>query len=636
MKLRLKDGKVIEVSSGQNGSQIAAAIAPSLAKKALAIKIDGVLNDLDTVVSDDAAIEIITKKRPEAFQILNHSCAHLLAQAVMRLYPDAQLEYGPSIDEGFFYDVLFSAPISEADFPRIEKEMLKISEASYPIVRQEVSLPEAQSLLAGQKYKLAHLSEVEGPISVYRQGEFADLCKGPHVSNTKLLRHFKLLAVAGAYYKGDSKNEQLTRIYGTCFFSAEELEAHLRILEERRQSDHRRLGKELGLFMISEYGPGFPFFLPNGMILRRELENYWYDVHAEEGYLFVKTPIILSRELWETSGHWANYKENMYTTLIDENVYAIKPMNCQGGMLVYKNEIHSYRDLPLRMGELGLVHRHEASGALNGLFRVRNFTQDDAHIFLRPDQLEDEMNKLLALYKRIYGTFGLSYKIVLSTRPEEKYIGSIETWNRSEAILEKVLIDNQVDYQINPGDGAFYGPKLDFKLKDSMNRIWQCGTIQLDMNLPERFDLTYVDADGEKKRPVMLHRAIYGSLERFIGILTEHFKGAFPTWMSPRQVVILPVSKDERQNAYAKEVNSLFKRAGIRSQIDDREEKISYRLRDSQVKKTPYTVVIGAAEVEAGTVTYRLYGRKDSKSVALEDFKSLVEADIREKKLNRE
>lgn len=636
MKLRLKDGKVIEVNSGQNGSQIATVIAPSLAKKAIAIKINGVLNDLDTVVSEDAEIEIITKESPEAFQILNHSCAHLLAQAVMRLYPDAQLEYGPSIDEGFFYDVLFSAPISEADFPRIEKEMLKISEAAYPIVRQEVSLPEAQSLLAGQKYKLAHLGEVEGPISIYRQGEFADLCRGPHVSNTKLLRHFKLLAVAGAYYKGDSKNEQLTRIYGTCFFSAEELEAHLRILEERRQSDHRRLGKELGLFMISEYGPGFPFFLPNGMILRRELENYWYDVHAEEGYLFVKTPVILSRELWETSGHWANYKENMYTTLIDENVYAIKPMNCPGGMLVYKNEIHSYRDLPLRMGELGLVHRHEASGALNGLFRVRNFTQDDAHIFLRPDQLEEEMNKLLALYKRIYGTFGLSYKIVLSTRPEEKYIGSIETWNRSEAILEKVLIDNQVDYQINPGDGAFYGPKLDFKLKDSMNRIWQCGTIQLDMNLPERFDLTYVDADGEKKRPVMLHRAIYGSLERFIGILTEHFKGAFPTWMSPRQVVILPVSKDERQNAYAEEVNALFKRAGIRSQIDDREEKISYRLRDSQVKKTPYTVVIGAAEVEAGTVSYRLYGRKDSKSVALEDFKNLVEADIREKKLNRE
>lgn len=635
MKLKLKDGKVLELENAQDGLSIAKAIAVSLAKKAIAIKVDGELEDLSTVFDHDAEIEIITKESPEAFQILNHSAAHVLAQAIMRLYPDAQLEYGPSIEEGFFYDIGFSSPVSEADFAKIEKEMSKIADEALPIVREEVSLEKAKELFANQKYKLAHLDEIEGKLTIYRQGEFYDLCRGPHVSNTKYCKHIKLTSISGAYYKGDSKNEQLTRIYGTCFFSAEELENHLKLLEERKQSDHRKLGKELGLFMISDYGPGFPFFLPNGMILRRELENFWYDIHTEEGYVFVKTPIILSRELWETSGHWANYKENMYTTTIDDGIYAIKPMNCPGGMLVYKNEIHSYRDLPIRMGELGLVHRHEASGALNGLFRVRNFTQDDAHIFLRPDQLEDEMNRLLKLFKRIYDTFGLSYKIVLSTRPEDKYIGSIETWNRSEAILEKVLIENGVDYKINPGDGAFYGPKLDFKLKDSMNRIWQCGTIQLDMNLPERFDLTYVDADGEKKRPIMLHRAIYGSLERFIGILIEHFKGAFPTWMSPRQVVVLPVSKEENQVRIANEIVSALKKLKIRAEIDDRDEKISYRMRDAQVKKTPYTLVIGAKEVETGNVTYRIFGSKDSFTVSYDEFVKLISSDIAEKKLKR-
>lgn len=635
MKLKLKDGKVLELENAQDGLSIAKAIAVSLAKKAIAIKVDGELEDLSTVIDHDAEIEIITKESPEAFQILNHSAAHVLAQAIMRLYPDAQLEYGPSIEEGFFYDIGFSSPVSEADFAKIEKEMSKIADEALPIVREEVSLEKAKELFANQKYKLAHLDEIEGKLTIYRQGEFYDLCRGPHVSNTKYCKHIKLTSISGAYYKGDSKNEQLTRIYGTCFFSAEELENHLKLLEERKQSDHRKLGKELGLFMISDYGPGFPFFLPNGMILRRELENFWYDIHTEEGYVFVKTPIILSRELWETSGHWANYKENMYTTTIDDGIYAIKPMNCPGGMLVYKNEIHSYRDLPIRMGELGLVHRHEASGALNGLFRVRNFTQDDAHIFLRPDQLEDEMNRLLKLFKRIYDTFGLSYKIVLSTRPEDKYIGSIETWNRSEAILEKVLIENGVDYKINPGDGAFYGPKLDFKLKDSMNRIWQCGTIQLDMNLPERFDLTYVDADGEKKRPIMLHRAIYGSLERFIGILIENFKGAFPTWMSPRQVVVLPVSKEENQVRIANEIVSALKKLKIRAEIDDRDEKISYRMRDAQVEKTPYTLVIGAKEVETGNVTYRIFGSKDSFTVSYDEFVKLISSDIAEKKLKR-
>lgn len=636
MKLTLKDGKILEIANPVNGLEIAKAIAPSLAKKAIAIKVDDEILDLAIVISKNAKIEIITKESPECFEILNHSAAHLLAQAIMRLFPDAMLEYGPAIEEGFFYDIGFAQPISENDFPMIEKEMLKIAESHYPIERAELSLEEAKELFASQKYKLAHLDEVSGPLTVYRQGEFADLCRGPHVPNTSWLKNFKILSLAGAYYRGDSKNEQLTRIYGTCFLTPEALKEHLSILEERKRSDHRRVGKELELFMFSDYGPGFPFFLPNGLTIKRELESFWYKIHADEGYVFIQTPIILSRELWETSGHWANYKENMYTTKIDEQDFAIKPMNCPGGMLVYRNSIHSYRDLPLRVGELGLVHRHEASGALSGLFRVRSFTQDDAHIFLTPDQLEGEMHKLLGLYKTIYDTFGLSYKVVLSTRPENKYIGDIGTWNRSEAILEKVLIDNHIECKINPGDGAFYGPKLDFKLRDSMNRIWQCGTIQLDMNLPERFDLTYVDADGEKKRPVMLHRAIYGSLDRFIGIITENFKGAFPTWIAPRQVVILPVkSNDEEQSNYAYALNNKLKTLSIRSEVDVRDEKISYRMREAQVKKIPYTIVIGQKEVAESKVTYRIHGSSDSITVSVDEFIALIISDINEKKLKR-
>lgn len=636
MKLILKDGKILEIANPVSGLEIAKAIAPSLAKKAIAIKVDDEILDLAIVISKDAKIEIITKDSPECFEILNHSAAHLLAQAVMRLYPGALLEYGPSIEEGFFYNIRFDQPISENDLPKIEKEMLKIAESNYSIERAEVSIEKAKKIFANQLYKIIHLSELSGPITIYRQGEFTDLCKGPHVPNTSWLKHFKLLSLAGAYYKGDSSNGQLTRIYGTCFLTDEALKEHLNILEERKQSDHRRIGKELELFMFSDYGPGFPFYLPNGLILKRELENFWYKIHSDEGYVFVQTPIILSRELWETSGHWANYKDNMYTTKIDEQDYAIKPMNCPGGMLVYRNGLHSYRDLPLRVGELGLVHRHEASGALSGLFRVRNFTQDDAHIFLTPDQLEEEMHRLLNLYKVIYNTFGLSYKVVLSTRPENKYIGDIETWNKSETILEKVLIDNHIDYKINPGDGAFYGPKLDFKLRDSMNRIWQCGTIQLDMNLPERFDLTYVDADGEKKRPVMLHRAIFGSLDRFMGIITENFKGVFPTWIAPRQVVILPVkSNDEAQFNYAYELNKKLRELSIRSEVDNRDEKISYRLREAQVKKIPYTLVIGQKEVDDNRVTYRIHGSSESVTVSVDEFVALISSDIQEKKLKR-
>lgn len=635
MKIYLKDGKILEVDNSLKGSELAKLISMSLAKEAMAVKIDGAVKDLETVIEDGSTVEIITAKSPEAADIVNHSAAHLLAQAVLELYPGAQLAFGPAIEEGFYYDIKFPANISENDFPAIEKKMQEIAGRNLPIKQRVVSRDEALKIFSAQQFKLDHILDLQEPLTIYEQGEFADLCRGPHVRHTGMLKNFKLLSLAGAYYKGDQKNEQLTRIYGTAFLSAAALNEHLRILEERRQSDHRKIGKELGLFMLSDYGPGFPFFLPNGMILRRELENYWYKIHEMNGYVFVKTPIILSRELWETSGHWSNYKENMYTTKIDEKDYAIKPMNCPGGMLVYASSIHSYRELPLRIGELGLVHRHEASGALNGLFRVRNFTQDDAHIFLTPDQLEGEIDRLLKLYDEIYRTFDLKYSIVLSTRPEDKYIGSIETWNRSEAILEECLKHAGVEYKINPGDGAFYGPKLDFKLKDSMNRVWQCGTIQLDMNLPERFDLTYVDSDGEKKRPVMLHRAILGSLERFIGIITENFKGAFPTWLAPEQVRIIPVN-NEAHGAYANDICRLLKTAGIRCSVDDSNEKLSYRMRQSQIKKIPYTLILGNKELEGQTISYRLFSHEETKGLAIDEFISLVQSDIENKKLKRD
>ena len=640
IKVTLKDGSVKELESACSVFDVAKEISPRLAKAACVAKIDGEIKDLRTVIDSDCTLEILTFDDEDGKKAFRHTASHILAQAVKRLYPEVKLAIGPAIDNGFYYDFDKETPFMPEDLEAIEAEMKKIVKEDLKLEQFEMAPADAIKYLKeiDEPYKVELCEEHAGknePISFYKQGEFTDLCAGPHLMSTGYVKAFKLTSCTGAYWRGSEKNKMLSRIYATAFPKASELEAYLNMIEEAKKRDHRKLGKELELFTIMDEGPGFPFFLPKGMILRNELENFWYREHTKEGYDFVKTPIMLNRELWEISGHWYNYRENMYTSEIDEKTFAIKPMNCPGGMLVYKNEIHSYRDLPIRMGELGLVHRHEASGALSGLFRVRNFTQDDAHIFLRPDQLEDEMNRLLKLFKRIYDTFGLSYKIVLSTRPEDKYIGSIETWNRSEAILEKVLIENGVDYKINPGDGAFYGPKLDFKLKDSMNRIWQCGTIQLDMNLPERFDLTYVDADGEKKRPIMLHRAIYGSLERFIGILIENFKGAFPTWMSPRQVVVLPVSKEENQVRIANEIVSALKKLKIRAEIDDRDEKISYRMRDAQVKKTPYTLVIGAKEVETGNVTYRIFGSKDSFTVSYDEFVKLISSDIAEKKLKR-
>ena len=573
-------------------------------------------------------------KSDEKLSVLNHSCAHLLAHAVKRLYPNAKFWVGPVIDEGFYYDMdLGDTKLSEDDLDKIAKEMKKIAKSDKRITRIELSKEEALEMFHDDPYKIDLIENMpDGEvISAYKQDDFIDLCRGPHVESTKKCKNFKLLKVSGAYYKGDSKNKMLQRVYGVCFETPEQLEEHLEFLEEAKKRDHKKIGKELGLFMFSEYGPGFPFWLPNGMTLRKTLEDFWYEEHKKEGYLFIKTPIMLNRDLWEISGHWANYQDNMYTSKIDEKEFAIKPMNCPGGLLVYKNGLHSYRDFPLRLGELGQVHRHEASGALNGLFRVRTFTQDDAHIFLTEDQLEEEIIRLIAFIDRVYHIFGLSYEIELSTRPEEKYIGSIEVWNKAEEALAKACEHAGKTCKVNPGDGAFYGPKLDFHVKDSLGRVWQCGTIQLDMNLPERFDITYVDKDGSKKRPIMLHRVIFGSIERFIGLITEHFAGHFPTWLAPVQVNIIPVNS-EYHLEYAQKVKEALEQIGVRVEIDSRDEKLGYRMRESQLRKIPYNLVLGDQEKETETVNVRKFGQKEEQKIKLEAFIQNIKEEIDEKR----
>ena len=573
-------------------------------------------------------------KEEESLNVLNHSCAHLLAQAVKHLYPQAKFWVGPVIEEGFYYDIdLGDEVIKEEDLPKIEKEMKKCAKDNKKIIRHELTKEEALEMFKEDPYKIDLIERMpEGEkITCYTQGDFTDLCRGPHVESTKCMKYFKLLKVSGAYWKGDSHNKMLQRIYGVCFPTEEELNEHLAYLEEAKARDHKKLGKELELFMMSEYGPGFPFFLHKGMILRNELENFWYKEHTKEGYQFIKTPIMLNKELWELSGHWYNYRENMYTSEIDDKVYAIKPMNCPGGMLVYKNSLHSYKDLPLRIGELGQVHRHEASGALNGLFRVRTFTQDDAHIFMRPDQIEEEIIRLINFIDRIYKVFGLTYTIELSTRPEEKYIGDLEIWEQSEKALEEACHKAGHDCKINPGDGAFYGPKLDFHIKDSLGRVWQCGTIQLDMNLPERFDLTYIDSDGSKKRPVMLHRVIFGSIERFIGILIEHYAGVFPLWLSPVQVNMIPVNNEHHLD-YCKKIKEKLESHSIRVEIDSRDEKLSYRMRESQTKKIPYTLIIGDKEKETQTISYRTHGSTETINIETEQWIKQIIEQINQKK----
>lgn len=576
---------------------------------------------------------MVNIKEDERLSVLNHSCAHLLAQAVKHLYPQAKFWVGPVIEDGFYYDMdLQDQVIKEEDLPAIEKEMKKIAKDGKRIVKEELTRQQALALFADDPYKIdliEHFNENE-TITAYRQGDFVDLCRGPHVESVKLLKHFKLLKVSGAYYKGDSNNKMLQRIYGICFENEQDLQDYLNFLEEAKKRDHRKLGKELELFMLSEYGPGFPFWLPDGMILRRQLENFWIEEHLKEGYQLIQTPIMLNKKLWEISGHWANYRENMYTSEIDKYEFAIKPMNCPGSLLVYKNSIHSYKDFPLKLGELGLVHRHEASGALNGLFRVRTFTQDDAHLFMSENMIQKEVKKLIAFYDRIYSVFGLDYHIELSTRPENKYIGKISTWNKAEKALAKACEASKKPFKINPGDGAFYGPKLDFKLKDSLGRIWQCGTIQLDMNLPERFDITYVDKDGTKKRPIMLHRALLGSIERFIGIIIEHYAGAFPLWLAPKQVVVLPVNNEYHRH-YAHQIVQALKKHGIRAHIDDRDEKLGYRIREANLKKITYQVVVGDEEIQNKTLKVRHYGKQEQTSMTFKEFLKKLQVEIKNK-----
>lgn len=623
MKITFLDGSSKEFENGLSSFDIASSISSSLAKRSVFALVNDSPYDLMRPIDFDAKLELITSDDIRAIDVLNHSCSHLMASAITKLYPNTKFGVGPTIEEGFYYDFKLESGenLTEADFANIEKEMNNIANQNHTFAREEVTKEEALKIFKDDKYKVELINDLpaESIITIYKHDEFVDLCRGPHVPNTRFLRHFKLLNISGAYWRGNSQNEQLQRIYGICFFSKDELENYLKVLKERQERDHRRLGRELDLFMLNEYGPGFPFWLPKGMALRKALEDYWLKVHTREGYQFISTPIMLNKELWETSGHWFNYRENMYTSEVDKHEFAIKPMNCPGGILVYKHQLHSYKDFPLRIGELGLVHRHEASGALNGLFRVRNFTQDDAHIFMTEDMIVEEVGRLIKLFDEVYSVFDLSYNIELSTRPEEKYIGSIEVWDRSEKALAKACEAVGRSYKLNPGDGAFYGPKLDFKLKDSMGRIWQCGTIQLDMNLPERFDITYIDQKGEKKRPIMLHRALFGSLERFIGILIEHYGGAFPTWLAPVQVKIIPVNA-EYHAEYAKEIVEVLRNNDIRVEVDLREEKLGYKIREAQTKKIPYQLVLGDREMNERKVNCRAYGSEKTMSLSIEDF----------------
>ncbi len=628
IKVTLKDGKIKEYESNISFNEVVKGISLSLAKEAIAVKFNNELISLNDKLAEDGSLEVITTKDKEGLEILNHSTAHLLAHAISRLYPGSKFGVGPTIEEGFYYDMdIKDASVTINDLAKIEKEMHKISEENIAIIHTVVSKKEALEIFKNDNYKQEIINSIDGDnVNIYTQGDYVDVCRGPHVVSTSKIKHFKLLNVAGAYWRGDSNNQMLTRIYGVSFFKEKELDDYLKLLEERKERDHRKIGKDLDLFMISEYGPGFPFWLPKGMLLKNALIDFWKDVHIKAGYQFIETPTMLNRELWETSGHWYNYKENMYTSTIDDKEFAIKPMNCPGGMLVYKNQIHSYRDFPLRLAELGHVHRHEASGALSGLFRVRAFTQDDAHIFMTEDQITDEIASIIDLFKKVYDVFGLSFHIELSTRPEKKYIGDIAIWDKSEKALADACHKAGFDFKINPGDGAFYGPKLDFKLRDSMNRIWQCGTIQLDMNLPERFDLTYIAEDGSKKRPVMAHRALFGSLERFIGILTEHFGGAFPTWLAPYQVRIIPVS--DKHIPYCEEVKKELMNHKVRVETDYRTEKLGYKIREAQTKKVPYTLVIGDKEVEENSITYRKHKSQEQVNMTLSEFILYLEDEI--------
>lgn len=632
MKIIVKENEFV-LEEGKTGMDLVLLADPENKKNVVAYKLNGKDFDLFHKIEEEGTVEFIYQDSPEAFHILNHSTSHLMAQAISELFPSALFTIGPAIDDGFYYDVDFQDyTLKLEDLAKIEAKMKELSKKNEYIIREVISKEKALELFKNNPYKTEMIKELEGEISIYKQGDWFDLCLGVHVPSTSYIKNFKIETLAGAYWRGDSKNKQLTRIYGISCFTKEELDHRLLIKEEAKKRDHRKIGKELGLFMISEFGPGFPFWLPNGWTFKHQIENWWYDLQVKEGYFVVNTPMMLSRELWETSGHWAHYKDNMYTTKIDEKDFAIKPMNCPGSILVYNSSLHSYKDLPIKIAEMGLVHRHEASGALNGLFRVRCFTQDDAHIFCREDQLEEEIMKLIKLYDYTYSLFGLDYKIELSTRPEEGYIGDIALWNKSEEILKQACLASGKEYKINPGDGAFYGPKLDFKLKDCMGRIWQCGTIQLDMNLPTRFNCSYVDSDGNKKQPIMLHRAMLGSIERFIGVIIENFAGAFPIWCSPVQLKVLTVNNNFHLE-YAKELKARFEQEGFRVQLDDSSEKLGYKIREAQMAKVPYSLVIGDNEVANKSVTYRKYGDQKQITVSLEEFIEKIHKEIDSKEM---
>ncbi len=632
MNVILKNGDALAVADNSTAMQAAQAISEGLARNAICAKVNGALVDLSHGLKEGDNLEIVTLKDKEGLQVYRHTCAHVLAQALKTVYPTCKLAIGPVIDNGFYYDIDFVTPITQADLAKVESEMQKIIKSNLPIERFTLPKEEAVALMEeySEEYKVELIKDLpEGEtISFYKQGSFTDLCRGPHLPSTGKIKAFKLTSIAGAYWRGDEHNKMLTRIYGTAFAKKDEMEAYFTMLEEAKKRDHTKLGKELKLFAIMNEGKGLPFFLPNGMVLKNALIDYWRQIHTREGYVEVSTPIMLNRTLWETSGHWFHYRDNMYTTKVDEEDFAIKPMNCPGGILVYKNEPHSYKDLPIRMGELGIVHRHEKSGQLHGLFRVRCFTQDDAHIFMTRDQIKDEIKGIVRLINEVYTLFGFKYHVELSTRPENS-MGSDEDWEVATESLRNALNDLGLDYVVNEGDGAFYGPKIDFHLEDSIGRTWQCGTIQLDFQLPQRFELEYVGEDGQKHCPIMVHRVAFGSIERFIGILIEHFAGKFPVWLSPVQVKILPIT--DRQVEYAKALYAKMKEKGIRVQVDDRSEKIGYKIREAQMEKVPYMLVIGEKEAEAGQVSVRRRDKGDMGAVAADEFIATVLADINEK-----
>ncbi len=621
-------GTVRQYEAGTTAAEVAKSIGMGLYKSACAAKVDGEVCDLRTPLEKDCALEILTFEDEGGKHAFWHTAAHVMAQAVQHLFPGAHFGIGPALENGWYYDIKADRPLTTGDFEAIEAEMKKIVKADLPLEKRVITVEEGRQIFAGQTYKLELLEEYAEKgweLTVYQQGDFTDLCAGPHLMSTGAIKAVKLTKVAAAYWRADASRDSLDRLYGIAFPKASQLEDYLHMLEEAAKRDHRRLGKELELFALMEEGPGFPFFLPKGMILKNTLIDFWRQIHHEAGYQEISTPMMLNRSLWERSGHWDHYKNNMYTTVIDDTDFAIKPMNCPGGMLVYKTQPRSYRDLPLRMGELGLVHRHELSGALHGLMRVRCFTQDDAHIFMTPDQIKDEIKGVVKLIDQVYSLFGFEYHIELSTMPED-HMGSQEDWDRATDGLRSAIEELGREYTVNEGDGAFYGPKLDFHLVDAIGRTWQCGTIQLDMQLPERFELEYTGEDGQKHRPVMVHRVVFGSIERFIGILIEHFAGAFPTWLAPVQVMVIPIT--DRQHDYARELVKRLDKAGIRVEADYRSEKMNYKIREAQLKKTPYMLVVGDKEMESGQVAVR--ARKEEKGgvMSVEAFLDQIRAEI--------